>query len=262
MIPATGEHDFTAQIETEDYLNEAATCTAPATYFYACSVCGEKGTQTYGYGSPNGHTDGEPKKENENAATCTANGSYEIVVYCAVCGEELSREGFTIPAGHSAGEPVTENENPATCTANGSYDVVVYCTECGVEISRTTNTVEALGHKWDKGVVTAATCVAAGKKVYTCTVCGNTREETLAIDPLNHVGTEVRNKVEPTKDANGYSGDIYCTGCGELLQRGKVVKYNEGYCPYCGGHHTGVLGAVITAIHGILWLFHKAFRLI
>ena len=30
-------------------------------------------------------------KENEVAATCTAEGSYDSVVYCTVCGEELSR---------------------------------------------------------------------------------------------------------------------------------------------------------------------------
>ena len=45
--------------------------------------------------------------ENEKAATCTEDGSYDSVVYCATCGEELSRETITVPAtGHAWGEPV------------------------------------------------------------------------------------------------------------------------------------------------------------
>ena len=37
------------------------------------------------------HTPGNPVRENETAATCTAEGSYDEVVYCAVCNEEISR---------------------------------------------------------------------------------------------------------------------------------------------------------------------------
>lgn len=38
------------------------------------------------------HTPAEAVKENEVAATCEKTGSYESVVYCATCGEEISRE--------------------------------------------------------------------------------------------------------------------------------------------------------------------------
>ena len=52
------------------------------------------------------HTPAEPVIENEVAATCTAAGSYDMVVYCTVCGEELSRETTVVPAtGHAWGEP-------------------------------------------------------------------------------------------------------------------------------------------------------------
>ena len=58
------------------------------------------------------HTPGEAVRENEAAATCTADGSYESVTSCTVCGEELSRETVTVPAtGHS-------HEN-GTCTICG-----------------------------------------------------------------------------------------------------------------------------------------------
>lgn len=50
---------------------------------------------------PAAHTPAEPVKENEVAATCTTDGSYEEVVYCSVCGEELSRVKVVVPAAHN-----------------------------------------------------------------------------------------------------------------------------------------------------------------
>ena len=56
-------------------------------------------------------------KENVVEATCTEDGSYDSVVYCSVCGEEISRDTVTVPAlGH------TEEIIPAveaTCTEPG-----------------------------------------------------------------------------------------------------------------------------------------------
>ena len=270
--------------ETEDH---PATCTTGAYTTYTCKDCG------YSYdgeaGEPNGHSciytpgeagnhivtcancdlneteahvDGEPVIENEAAATCDAPGSYDTVVYCERCGAEISRETHTVTKDHTPGAPVKENEVPATCTTDGSYEIVVYCADCGAELSRETKTVEAPGHQWDDGVTTPATCIAAGKTVLTCTACGETMEIPLSVNSNNHTGgTEVRGQVTATKDHDGYTGDTYCKGCGELLQSGRTVKYHDGHCPYCGGEHTGVLGAIITAVHGILWLFRNAFRI-
>ncbi len=61
-------------------------------------TCGEKESEEI---EALGHTPSEAIKENEVAATCTADGSYEEVVYCAVCGEELSRKAVEVTAlGH------------------------------------------------------------------------------------------------------------------------------------------------------------------
>ena len=82
------------------------------------------------------HTPGEPVQENITA-TCTEGGTCDEVVYCAVCGEELSRETKTIEAlGHLPGEPVKANETDPTSTTSGGYDEVVYCERCGAELSR------------------------------------------------------------------------------------------------------------------------------
>ena len=121
------------------------------------------------------HTPGSPVTENNLEPTCTAAGSYDTVVYCAECGEELSRQTVTVPAlghdyaavateptctnpgyttytcsrcgdsytadetaalGHLPGEPVQENYVEATTTAEGGYDTVVYCQRCNAELSR------------------------------------------------------------------------------------------------------------------------------
>ena len=43
------------------------------------------------------HTIGEPVKENKVAPTYESEGSYDEVVYCSVCGEELSRQTVVVP---------------------------------------------------------------------------------------------------------------------------------------------------------------------
>ncbi|MBQ1270026.1 MAG: S-layer homology domain-containing protein [Clostridia bacterium] len=91
---------------------------------------------------------GEAVVENEVPATCTEPGSYDEVVYCTVCGVELSR--VTVPVEvleHTEGEAVVENEVPAKCEVPGGYDEVVYCTECGEELSRVHHEIPALEHE-------------------------------------------------------------------------------------------------------------------
>ena len=139
-----------------------------------------------------GHTEGEAVRENEVPASCIVAGSYDEVVYCSVCGDELSREEKVIDAlghdlkhheakpatcteigwnaydictrcdyttyveiealGHTEGEAVRENEVPASCIVAGSYDEVVYCSVCGDELSREEKVIDALGHSFTKYV--------------------------------------------------------------------------------------------------------------
>ena len=92
------------------------------------------------------HTAGSAVQENVVAATCTTAGSYDEVIYCATCGEEMSRTTKTVAAlGHNAGTPVQENYVAATATTDGGYDTVTYCTRCGAELSRVHTTLPATG---------------------------------------------------------------------------------------------------------------------
>lgn len=79
-------------------------------------------------------------------------------------------------------------------------------------------------HTWNNGTVTkAATCSEEGVMTYKCKVCGETETRPIAIDPNNHVNTEVRGQKDATTDEEGYTGDTYCKDCGKLISQGEVI---------------------------------------
>ena len=202
--PVGHTHSYSSWVVVDE-----PTCTEEGLRERTCS-CGEKETETI---AALGHTAGEAVRENEKAPTCTATGSYEEVVCCTVCEEEVSRKTVEVAAlGHTAGEAVKENEVAATCLDAGSYEEVVCCTVCGEEMSRKTVTVDALGHDY-KGVVTdEALCLVPGEMTYTCTRCDDSYKEEIA--PLRHSWGETKPGQAPTCTAAGYTSYETCTRCG------------------------------------------------
>ena len=116
------------------------------------------------------HTHATPVEENRVNPTHTSAGSYDSVVYCSVCNNELSRETLTIPAtAHHPGAAVEENRVEPTCTQNGSYDSVVYCQDDGAELSREAIVLPATGHSWGAWTVTTpATYTSTGVETRVC----------------------------------------------------------------------------------------------
>ena len=91
---ATG-HSFTTKASSSKATD--ATCTAAATYYVRCDNCDAvSDSKTVPVGDANGHSPAAAVRENEVAATCTAAGSYDEVVYCSVCKAEISRAQKTI----------------------------------------------------------------------------------------------------------------------------------------------------------------------
>ena len=84
-IPATG-HSHNAVVT-------APTCTEQGYTTYTCE-CGD--TYVDDYVDALGHTPADEVEENYVAPTCTETGSKEMVVYCSVCDEEISRETETL----------------------------------------------------------------------------------------------------------------------------------------------------------------------
>lgn len=93
----------------------------------------------------------------------------------------------------------------ATCTTAGNT-AGVKCTDCGATVEGN-ETIAALGHTNDAGVVTAPTCTEKGYTLYTCTVCGSTRKSDYV-------------------DATGHNYvDGVCSVCGVAMPTGLNGKY-------------------------------------
>ena len=159
-------HSFTAVVT-------APTCTEAGYTTYICSC---EFSYVGDYLAAKGHTE---VIEAAVAATCTESGLTEGK-YCSECGEVMAIREVVPAKGHAEADAVRENEVAATCTEAGSYDEVVYCSVCDAELSRVTKTVEAIGHAWGEWEVSKeATETENGLKVRTCSVCGETEEETI-----------------------------------------------------------------------------------
>lgn len=160
------------------------------------------------------HTAGEPTQENVVPATCTTDGSYDEVIKCTECGEEMSRTHKTIPApGHKYVDTVVD----PTCTVQGY--TLHKCSVCGDEYKDTYK--DALGHEYGEWVIDkAATEDAAGSKHRDCVRGDDTQTE--AIPKLDHVHTPaaaVQEDVVPAtcEKAGSYKEVVRCSKCGEVI---------------------------------------------
>lgn len=196
------------------------------------------------------------KKTGTTAATCTDTGKTEYT--CTVCGQTKTT---TIKAlGHKY---ETVSTDDATCTTPKT--VHKECTRCHDKKDETSG--EALGHNWrtssDKNSKTCIrcktthihtwdegkysvepTCKDAGKKLFTCTDCGDTK--TVAVKSLGHdyqlVGTDPATCTTPA--INHYA----CSRCEDTVDQedkdhpalGHDWKKNDDgtvTCQRCGQTH-------------------------
>ena len=120
------------------------------------------------------HEESDPERENEVAATCLTAGSYDEVIYCRICGEEISRTYETEDAlGHDFGEWTTA-EDP-TCTVPGVRRRTCRRSGCSAEEEES---IPATGVHQASAPVreneVAATCLGEGSyyEVVYCRSCG------------------------------------------------------------------------------------------
>lgn len=109
----------------------------------------------------------------------------------------------------SVGSTVTTQP---TCTKDGVK--TVKCTNSGCKETKT-ETVKALGHKWDDGkITTEPTCTEEGVKTISCMNSGCTETKTETVPALGHDWDEGTVTKEPTKKETGEKV-LTCQNCGE-----------------------------------------------
>ena len=133
---------------------------------------------------------------------------------CAVCSTVETRGGDNCT--HSATR--TTNKVNATCSTEG-YTGDKVCGYCGVTISYGT-TIPTTDHSWGDW-----TDNGDGTEIRECANCDES-ESREAVAVCQHTETEVRDAVEATCTAAGYTGDTYCKTCGTKTATGEVIVSN------------------------------------
>lgn len=196
------------------------------------------------------------KKTGTVAATCTDTGKTEYT--CTVCGQ--TKTTILKALGHKY---ETVSTDDATCTAPKTFHKE--CTRCHDKKDETSG--EALGHNWrtssDKNSKTCIrcktthihtwdegkysvepTCKDAGKKLFTCTDCGDTK--TVAVKSLGHDYQLVR--TDPATCTTPAINHYACSRCEDTVDQedkdhpalGHDWKKNDDgtvTCQRCGQTH-------------------------
>ena len=202
-------HSYTNYVSNGD-----ATCTANGTETATCdNGCGKTKTRTDD-DSMLPHTEGEVVVENNVLPDCLNDGSYDNVVYCTVCENEVSREHVTVEAlGHTT-HTVVENNVLPDCTNVGGYDNVAYCTVCEAEVSREHVTVDALGHVESEWITDVEpTCTTDGRKYTECTRC-DVELKSEVINKLGHKFNSYTSDNNATCTEDGTKTAKCANGCG------------------------------------------------
>lgn len=141
------------------------------------------------------------KEEPAVAATCVSTGKTALK-RCTVTSGEYGC-GFTVggeiipvdPDNHTHLEPVAAVAS--TCTVKG-HEAGQKCADCDAVIGCAE--LPLAPHSWDAGVVTVApTYVSTGVRVYTCSVCKQTRGEVIEKLSSTNIGTNTGTPAVPSQ---------------------------------------------------------------
>ena len=160
------------------------------------------------------------------AATCENDGNLHYYE-CTGCGNYYA---------DAAGKNKYESKSEVRINSTGHNYVWIEFTE-GETVFHAQQ-CDVCGTRTNVGTHTGGT--ASCKNQAICKTCGLPYGD---IDPNNHVNRETRNAVEATITAPGYSGDVYCTDCGTLLETGHQTDKLCGHTDPNSGvlvHHDAV----------------------
>lgn len=257
---------FTAKLTTTPHKAQTldsdivdATCgkDGSKTVTTSCSDCGYVISVEHNVVIPatNNHTPAAAVKENVKPATCETAETYDSVVYCSVCGQEISRTQMTGEAalGHKWGEwkhddstAKAESKHTRTCENDATHTDSAACNFT----SQVTQNQTA-----DQPEITT----------YTCKDCGYsyTEETKPALGHTHNYGAPVADYTsgEAFVEGKDYTHTATCTGEGTCSQRTKTDKctFDNGVetkaatctedgvktftCTECGGTYTVAIPA-------------------
>ena len=221
----TAQYTAAAHAYGEWTVTDKPTCTSFGTKERKCD-CGKIETAQVEKAA---HTPAEAVTENAVAATCETDGSHDEVVYCSVCGHEISRVNVVDKAAGHKAEKVAGKA--ATCTEPGLSDGEK-CSVCGKTITEQTET-PALGHDWGAWEETEkATCTENGEETRTCQREGCGETETRVTEKAAHTPAEAvtENAVAATCETDGSHDEVvYCSVCGHEISRVNVIDKAAGH---------------------------------
>ena len=199
---ALGEHNYSAEVKSEETLSKAGTCSDEAVYFYSCSVCGEV------EGNENHTFLGEKNAENHVGGTTLVgqsepNHPEQISGYtgdevCNGCGEVLVWGDEIFAGYHIAGGPLHYDEDfhwyeciLDGCTAmqeitfhtpdhegGATEEYAIKCVECGYVIEEQLDHIHDFKEIVDdQFLVSSADCENAAVYHVSC-ACGKAGEAT------------------------------------------------------------------------------------
>ena len=231
----------------------AATCTSKGlTDGKVCTVCGEtllaqEEIPENGHKDDNhnfecdvcnadlcvNHVPSDPIIDNEILATCSKEGSYDVVVKCSNCGEEISREAKV--AEKLAHTEVIMSAIPPACTETGLTEGKK-CSVCG-EILVAQEEISATGHTEEILPAREITCTVSGltegKK---CSVCGEILVAQVETPAPGHT-EEILTGKDATCEEAGITEGKRCSVCEEILVAQVVIpkahSFVEGKCEKC-----------------------------
>lgn len=168
------------------------------------------------------------------------------------------------------------NHTSHTCTYTSKVTKAATCTQTGVETftcecgNSYTETIPETGHSYGKWIETVKpTATTSGKKVRTCSKCGDTEEQTIAPVPEEHVCsytskltkaptcTETGIRTYTCSCGNSYTEPVSAKGhsYGEWIVTVEPTINNSGektrYCTRCSKEHTQVINR-LTNEDGII----------
>ena len=206
-------HVYDRTVATDAYKASDATCIAKAKYYKSCK-CGEKGTETFEYGSFAAHTPGTEWKTDgtHHWHTCTVAGCGAVIdstkaahsstganaancqhkAKCDVCGIQYGAIAAHEPAtgwtndatGHwhacktsGCTEKLSFSAHTPNHTGHATEDYAIECTVCGYVIEAQ----KGHTHHIVSVVAKAPTCTEKGNKAYyICSICNTVFEDAAA----------------------------------------------------------------------------------